>query len=334
MLKLLGTIETPDATVYLDDENELLCYALPKVPVLRRDGGKAVFKYVKYRSLKPLPNGQNGAALVFMDVELSLNAQQEGAIRAKVAQAINDRRGPGNPSPVDPNQIVLSRPQFIDGTAKVEILADSGNLVQKVNSAGAPSMYGNNVVAISAELNQFGAPVFEAVMQSQGAGGVRVNYDVRFPARLPDVTATGTWHASKFYSFLQEVDFEERFWSEDDFNEKITETFTNSESRVVTIDPGALISTDPAFVEMKKTMTASIERQLDEAVKRNLIEAIPPESRDFSKIREEDFENIRREVTINKSSDVTIHFRERQVIAVKPNPQANMQSLVSQGFTW
>ena len=110
----------------------------------------------------------------------------------------------------------------------VEVLANSGNLVQKVNHAGKPSMYGNNVVAMSAELNQFGAPVFEAAMQTPGAGGVRVTYDFEFPARLPAVRVTGTWFASKFYSFVQDVDYEENFWSEDDFTETISELFVNS----------------------------------------------------------------------------------------------------------
>ena len=74
--------------------------------------------------------------------------------------------------------------------------------------------------------------------------------------------------------------------------------------------------------------------QLDEAVKRNLLEAIPPESRDVSKIRDQDIENIKRQVTVNKQSDVTIRIRENQVAAVEKLPQANMPSLVSQGFKW
>jgi hypothetical protein len=195
-------------------------------------------------------------------------------------------------------------------------------------------MYGSNVVAMSAELNQLGAPIFEAVMKSQGAGGVRVEYTFEFAARLPPVTATGTWHASKFYSFTQTVDFEENFWSEDDFTENVSELFLNSESRQVVVNPGALVNTDPEVAKLLETVRSNVERQLDEAVKRNLLDAIPPENRDFSKIRDEDFENIKRTVTTNKISDVSISFTEAQVTSVEVHPQANMQSLVSQGFNW
>ena len=39
-------------------------------------------------------------------------------------------------------------------------------------------------------------------------------------------------------------------------------------------------------------------------------------------------------MTVNKSSDVTINYREGQVAAIRVLPQANMQSLTSQGFAW
>jgi hypothetical protein len=172
MLLLEGSENFPEAEVYRDDLNDMHFYVLPQVPILRRDAGKAVFKFVKYRTLKPMPNGDVGAALVFMDVELALTPEQEQALRVKLAEKVKERRGAANPAPVDPNAIILGRPQISKATVTVEVLADSGNLVQKVNHAGKPSMYGNNVVAMSAELNQLGAPIFEAVMKSQGAGGV------------------------------------------------------------------------------------------------------------------------------------------------------------------
>jgi hypothetical protein len=334
MLLVEGQTEFPQATVYWDDQNDVRFYVLPKVPIIRRDNGKAVMKYVKYRTLKPMPNGDVGAALVFMDVELALTPEAENDLRRKLVEMVKTRRGENDPRPLEPSNIQLAKPPVTKASVTVEVLAGSGNLVQKVNHAGKPSMYGNNVVAMSAELNQLGAPIFEAVMKSEGAGGVRVVYDMEFSARLPPVTAVGTWHASKFYSFFQEVDYEERFWSEDDMSEKITEMFINSESRQVTVDPGSLPNTDPEVAKLLETVRNSVERQLDEAVKRNLLDAIPPESRDISKIREEDFENIKREVTVNKQSDVTIRYRENQVASIEVHPQANMPSLVSQGFNW
>jgi hypothetical protein len=334
MLILEGLLELGYATAYRDDTIDTRFYVLPNVPILRRDGGKAVMKYVKYRSAKPLKSGELGAALVFMDVELALTPEQEQDMRGKLVAAVKARRGPNDPRPLGPEQIELAKPPITDAVVSVEILSASEDLVQRVNTAGKPSMYGNNVVAMSAELTQIGAPVFEAVMKGEGAGGVRVVYDMTFPAKLPPITGTGHWTASKFYSFVQEVDYEENFWSEDDMTENISEMFSNSESRTVVVDPGSLPNADPSTAPILDAVRNGIERQLDEAVKRNLIEAIPPESRDVSKIREEDFENIKRSVSVNKSADVTINYTEGQVAAVRKLPQANMQSLTSQGFNW
>ena len=334
MLVLEGLEELGFATAYRDDTIDTRFYILPNVPIIRREDGKAVMKYVKYRSAKPLKGGGLGAALVFMDIELALTPEQEQQLRARLVTSVKARRGPDDPRPLGPEQIELAKPPITDATVAVEILAASEDLVQRVNSAGKPSMYGNNVVALSAELTQLGAPVFEAVMKSEGAGGVRVVYDMTFPAKLPPITGVGRWTASKFYSFVQEVDYEENFWSEDDMTENISEMFSNSESRFVEVLPGALPNTDPSTAPILEAVRNGIERSLDEAVKRNLLEAIPPESRDVSKIREEDFENIKRSVTVNKSADVTINYSEGQVAAVRKLPQANMQSLTSQGFNW
>ena len=342
MLKLEGRIDLPEATCWFDDtgqpdnHNLPICYVLPAQPTMRVervDGrDKAVFKYVSYRTPKPMPNGDIAAALVFMDVQLALSPAQEQSVRARVAQVLTERRGPGAP-PVDPAQLTLARPQTTKAEVEVEILAASGQLVQRVNQAGVPSNYGNYVVAASAELSQLGAPVFESVMKSQGAGGVRVVYKLQFAAKVPPVVAWGVWSASKFYSFVHEVEIDERcLWRNDEFSERLSEVFANSESRQIEVDPGG--QANEAVRKVIDNLRDAVTSQLDEAVKRNLLEAIPPESRDLSQLRKEDFEKIRREVTVNKRSDVRVEFRENQVVTVPVAPQANMQSLTSQGFNW
>jgi hypothetical protein len=333
VLEFLGAISTNDATAYPDNRDQLLYYVLPNVPTFRRDGDKAAFKFIEYRTLSPLPNGKFGAALVFMDVQLALEPAQEAALRKKLAEVVTSRRGQGSP-PVTPEQIVLSQPSFTKADVTVNILASSGNLVQRVNNAGKASMYGKNVVAISAELTEQGAAAFASAMQSQGLGGVQVNYALEFVARLPPVTAEGRWTANKFYSFIQEVEFTERCFQADDFSERVSEVFAGAESRNVTVDPGQLDNTKPEVAKMIESLTNSVTTQLDEAIKRNLVEAIPPENRDFSAIRQQDIEKIRRDITVNKSSDVRITYTANQNFTFTPEPQANMPSLVSQGFAW
>ncbi|WP_075660742.1 hypothetical protein [Streptomyces acidiscabies] len=334
MLQFLGALDLPEALVYLDDIDDRLGYVLPKNVILRRDpGGRAVFKFIKYRSARPLPGGGVGAGLVFMDVELALTPEQDQSVRTRFAQHVTARRGPGAP-PVEPDQVTLSKPAVTKAEVAVSVLSDSGALVQKVRHAGVPSMYGNNVVAISAELSQFGVPVFEAAMSGQGAGGVWVQYHLHFAGRVPPVTVTGTWTAQKFYSFMQDLNIDDSFCGDDEVTEKIEELFVNSESRRVFSDPGTLETSDPEVAKMLSTLEASVTQQLDDMIQRNILEAIPPESRDISKWRDEDYEKIHREVTTNKIADVRIEVTRNQVFGIDVNPQNNIQSLPSQGYNW
>ncbi len=236
MLQLEGFIDRPEATVYRDDLDPMMFYVLPKIPTLRRRNDVPVFKYVKYRSEKPLKNGEIGAGLVFMDIVLAIDAQQEQALREALAGLVSAQRGG---QPVDAAALVLAKPQFTSGSVAVEISSPRARTWSSGSTTPEPSMYGDNVVAVSAELTQVGAPVFEAVMKSEGAGGVRVVYDLTFTARMPPVKATGVWTASRFYSFTQTVDFEENWFTEDDFNETVNELFVQSESWVVEVDPEA-----------------------------------------------------------------------------------------------
>ena len=164
MLQLEGSLDLPEADAYRDDQSDTRFYILPKVPTIRQSAGKLAFQYVKYRTLKPLANGDVGAALVFMDIALALSKQQEDDIRTRLVAAVKARRGPNDSRPLGPEHIEFAKIPITKAAVSVEILADSGNLVQKVNHAGTPSAYGSNVVAVSAELNQLGAPIFEAAM--------------------------------------------------------------------------------------------------------------------------------------------------------------------------
>ena len=161
-------------------------------------------------------------------------------------------------------------------------------------------MYGNNVVALSAELNQLGAADFRGRDEEPG----RRRHSGRLRHGVPGQPAPGdsrwAWTATKFYSFFQEVDYEENFWSEDDMTREDQGDVHQLGIAARRGQSGPAPNTDPKLANLLETIRSASNAELDEAVKRNLLEAIPPESRDVSKIREEDFENIKREVSVNK----------------------------------
>ena len=46
MLLLEGSMDFPQAAIYRDDKLDTRFFVLAKVPIIRRDNGKAVMKYV------------------------------------------------------------------------------------------------------------------------------------------------------------------------------------------------------------------------------------------------------------------------------------------------
>jgi hypothetical protein len=325
MLYLEGSEDLEGVTLYPDDIDPRTYYLLPQFPRIRLDqeSGKWIFKLVRYRTKIDRPGGMKAGGLVAIDCELAVPADREEKIRALLEERVRQRMRMERNQPV---QIKLARPTFSKGTAKMEILTGSDVMVQSVNFAAKPSLVGNNVISGSAELTEMGVATLEAVMKGTGSGMVRVEYDLWFWVKLPPLTVDGRWSASKFYSFLQEVDYEERFWSEDSYTENVSEYLHNSEaySFVVTAGPG---------IDQKtlQSVQDSMRQSMDEMVKRNILEAIPAADRDVSKIRDQDIEDIRRTFTTHKSADVTLNYRQHMAIEYNAAPNVNLPSLASLG---
>jgi len=110
-------------------------------------------------------------------------------------------------------------------------------MVEKIHNPASPSLYGKMILPITVELSPEGATLLESALQDKG-GIVQVTYDLWTPVRLPPLTATVWFEASKFMTFHQEIDVEENFCSEDDYTEKIVELITQNDS----VTSGTLLS--------------------------------------------------------------------------------------------
>jgi hypothetical protein len=328
MLQLEGSEDYKNVTIFVDDRDARQFYLLPQFPRFRLDDkGRPAFGFVKYRNPVDRADGKKGGGLAAFDIELAVEKAIEDEIRARLEERVRKRLNLGAGQPVD---LKIGRPTFTRGTVGVTILSGAETLVQRIQNAGKPSLFGNNVTAVQAEFTPEGAAVFEGVMQSKsGLGFVMVNYDLWFPARLPPISVVGWWHADKFYQFVQTVDVEDRFWSEDDYNENISEMFRNSEAYNFRVDSGTLDMTKPENVKLVQGIQDSMQKTMDEMVKRNMLEAIPPADRDVSKIRDQGYENIRRNFSTHKTSDVSLSYNQNMAADQERLPQGNLPALTA-----
>ncbi len=328
MLKLDSQDVVGQTAYWADDQDPLQYYALPGEPTLAIRDGKAVFKYIKYRNPIDRPGGVKGGGLLVMQAELALPAKDEAEIRQRIEERL---RGMGIPVSQAAN-VRIGRPLITRGKVTVAVMGESGNaLVQKVIVPSPPSLFGNNAVSIGVELNEFGAPVFEAALKSQGAGLVIVGYELGYSAKLPMSHIVGSWDASSFAHFSQTINEDWSYFGEDDYEEKISDTLQKSDTQKIEWIQQPLPAGMDAAAQQKMiaTIEDSVRRQLDEGIKRNVLEAIPPESRDVEKLRERGFEDIKRTVDTTRIASVRVEYKAAAVVEMPANPNAPLPAFGS-----
>jgi hypothetical protein len=326
---LLESQETiGQTTFWADDTNPLQYYALPGEPTLAIRDGKAVFKYVKYRNPIDRPGGVRGGGLLVMQAELALPAKDEAEMRRRIGERLRSRNIPASQAA----NVKIGRPLITRGKVTVAVMGEAGNaLVQRVVVPSPPSLFGNNAVSIGVELNEFGAPVFEAALKGQGAGLVIVGYELGYSAKLPKAHIVGSWDASSFQHFSQEIDEDWSYFGEDDYEEKISDYLHKSETQKIQwlLQPPPAGMDAASHQKMIDVIEDSIRRQLDEGIKRNVLEAIPQESRDVEKLRERGFEDIKRTVNTSRIASVRVEYQAEKVVEMVNYPNAPLPAFGS-----
>jgi len=325
MLQIDKFEQIEDVTVYGDDKSDFTFYPVPQTPRFRLENGRPAFKFIKYRELRKEGNDLFGGVCAF-DTEFVVAPDKLAAVKAELQNTVNalyQQRGQ------QPPQIVVAPLTYTGGTANLNI-GEGGTLVEKVRGAGKPSLYGNNVATFWVELTKAGATVFEQALQGQG-GFVSVVYDLKIWAKLPAITARGWWHASQFYSFVQEIDTEDNFWSEDSYEESIRETMRKNDvmgTEFSFVGNPALSAADQ--LKMEQEIRAAVTRQLEDAVERNMLKEIEKTDPDTKSLREDqDIEDIKRTVTKTQIADVNISFKESQVIQWNIVPQGLLPNITT-----
>lgn len=327
MLKIDKVQQVGSVTVYGDDVRDELFYILPTGPTFRTDeSGKPIFRFIKYRQIRE-DNSKFFGGLVTFDTCLKVSepslAQVKAALQPQVNQIFQSRGQETKPVEIGPLT-------YTGGTVNLTIEGASGNLVQKVIGAGVPSLYGENVATFWVELTKEGATIFEAAMKGDG-GFVGVFYKTKIWAKLPPITGNAFWHASKFYDFVQTIDTEDNFWSEDSYEENIRETLIQNEVQGVHLDmiaiPGMPADQQKA---LEDELRANLNRDLEKAVERNMLKEIQAVDPDTKSLREDqDIEDIKRTISKTQISNVNINLSETHTIEWSLNPQGTLPNITT-----
>lgn len=309
--------------VYGDDRQFNVFYPVPEKPTFMVDEkGYPVFKFIKYRFPIDRADGKKGGGFVVFATEFTIPDEKMAIIKSKLQEEVNAIANSENISPVPEAKIGTIR--YNKGTSR--LLFEKNDFIERMFDAGKPSLYGKNVSTFSLELSVEGAALFESALQGKG-GFISVVYELYHDAKLPPITVVGTFNADSFYSFVQDINIEERICAEDDYKETLTEIMTKSESKHLTIDPGSA-QIEPKVMDQLRSWGQST---LDDAAERLMIEALPVEDPAEARkwYQEEDIEDVRKEITKHRISDFTLHYTEESYIEVNINPNGPLPNITT-----
>jgi hypothetical protein len=189
MLKIESQDVVNQTAYWEDDANPLQYYALPGEPTMAVRNGKPVFMFTKYRRAVPRTDGSVGGGLLVMQAELAIPPEDEAEIRRRIGERLRARGIPA----AQAGNVQLGRPMITRGKVTVAVSGEGSDMVQKVVVPSPPSLFGNNAVSISVELNQEGAALFEQIFKGDNAGAVTVGYELGFSGKLPKAHIVGSW---------------------------------------------------------------------------------------------------------------------------------------------
>lgn len=271
MVKFYPPLNIAGLTVYTDDTDNSLFYAMPDEPSFRTDpvSGNLVLKFIEYLLPVDRPDGSKGGGfLIFDSVFVISDAKRAAVMTALNALGLKDFQG---------NAVVpkLAMPPFVPATVSATrttptatlVLLDSGGaLVTKIESAGRPSLLGSLICSFTAELSPEGATIVQQAMS--GAGGiVQIAYDLSYWAVLPDVTGHVWFYADKLATFAQTITKTGKSWDSDNDseNETLRESFTNSQAGGVYFDFSGLQGAGDDATKLKNDLTNWGWKELDAA---------------------------------------------------------------------
>lgn len=252
MLALYQTHSIAGLTVYEDDTDRTLFYAMPDQPAFRVDSqtNQPVMRLIEYLMPVNRPDGSKGGGFLIFDSYFVLSAATKQTLQSALNDLLKQRgiKGAGGA----PAVAQLGSPVFTNATASLNLLDSGGALVTKILSPGKPSRLGELLCSFTAELSPEGVAVVKGAMS--GAGGVaQIAYDLHYSAVLPPINGHVWFNALKAHSFFQTLNKTNSSWDSgtDTENETLRESFMNSQSGGVDFDFSGLDPSDPNSAKVK-----------------------------------------------------------------------------------
>lgn len=319
---------------YADESEFATYYLVPNQPRIRLDEkGRPVFKFIKYRYPADFVGDKKGGGFAIFDVEFVVPDEVLKKVQPVLQDRVKKRWQDMKRDPQTCPKVKIGPITYTRGTSHI-LLSEGNQLVEKVNNAGKPSLYGNNVSAFNVELGQHGATLFESALQGKG-GFVSVVYELFFWAKMPPITGRIWFDSRKFYSFYQhqDVDWEWWFWHDDSKVTTTAEMLTQSESGGVYFDFAFALPDPKLDKELKDTIRNWGWKLFQDTLQKKMaeIQPVPADKQE----PEGGWSSYTKNVFKSSSFHFNYDIRESQAIEWNINPQGTLPNITNiQGVKW
>ena len=186
MLSIPTFAQIEGVQVFRDDADPTRFYYLPRTPtLLKTPDGKPMFSFYRYQFPLRRENAQPGGGYLVFTVAMREDPQ---FLETRVKPELERLARPLLPPEARSAQITLAPVDFTDGQVRLIIQQNNG-FVREVH-LGRPSLFGDNTASVAVELDADGATLFFEALR-RGGGVAAIEYNLRFPVRLPAVTIIG-----------------------------------------------------------------------------------------------------------------------------------------------
>ncbi len=317
MISIPAHSQIEGITIFRDDVVAHQFHYLARSPKLvRSEDGKPMFTFMRYQF--PLSRGGDepgGGYLVFTTTLREDQAILDGKVKPALAALLRSE----NPLASNVPEPILAPVDFSEGTARLIIMRDT-KLIKNIEM-GRPSLFADNTVSVAVELNSDAATLFFEALR-QGGSIAAIEYNLRFPVRLPAVTIKGSVDAKQVktavmgYTVEQVTD--ESVWGDESDNVRhrtsIAETMESQGLVHLEILKG---NVDLAEEEME-SLRAFAFRAMDEFIQKHFLTGPTVESAEDRKSEWTEF--LGQDIT--SRFDLNVSFRD--VIARDYNPSAQI----------
>lgn len=306
-------------TIFRDDVVPHQFYYLPRSPrLVRTEGNKPMFTFMRYQF--PLNRGEGEPGAGYLVFTTALKEEQQ-LLDSKVKPVLAAKLRAEDPLATTIPEPNIGPVDFTEGTATLVIMKDN-KLIRNI-TLGRPSLLGDNTVSVAVELNSDAATLFFEALQ-RGGSIAAIEYDLRFPVRLPAVTILGHVDSREVktavmgYSEDRVVDGS--VWGDDEHTERHRTSISEQMESQGLIHLEILKGSVQLSEEDMESLRAFAFRAMDEFVKKHFLTGGTVETAEDRKSQWTEFLSQ----DIKAAFDLNVSYRD--VIQRDYNPSAQINA--------